>query len=66
MEVAVNDEVEPALMTVRELTKYLSMCEKNVRKLLSEPNCCFRIKIGGTIFAHKKKLDKWLEQQAGR
>lgn len=62
----VSDCEEPILLSVKAMCQYMSIGENTARKLLSEPNCPFVFKLGGRIYANKKVLDKWIEQNTGR
>lgn len=59
-------ENEKALLTVPELCSYLGICDTKARQLLKHPRCTFRVKLPGCnkLYAHRGKLDEWLEQQA--
>ena len=65
-ELTVKEEVEPKLLSVKEFCKYMSIGQTKARELLSAPNCPYRIRIGGKIFANKTVLDKWIDSQTGR
>ncbi len=52
-----------ALLSVKEMCIYLSIGQTKCRELLSDPANGFTVKIGNRLYAHKKKLDKWLENQ---
>lgn len=56
-----NEIIESRLLTVKEFCDYVHIGETTARKLLSEPNCPFRFKIGSKIFINKKILDKWID-----
>lgn len=53
---------EKALLSVKEMCNYLGVGESTARNLLNTPRNTFTVRIGGRIFAHKDKLDKWLLQ----
>lgn len=59
--------MEKVLLTVPELCEYLGIGDTRARQLLKNPECTFRVKLPGNsrLFAHKGKLDKWLEEKAG-
>lgn len=65
LEVAVNENIEPALLSVSEMCKYLSIGDSMARKLLSEHKNIFTVKIGSRVYANKKKLDEWIENRTG-
>ena len=52
-----------ALLSVKEMCVYLSIGQTKCRELLADPANGFTVKIGNRLYAHKKKLDKWLENQ---
>ena len=55
-----------ALLSVKDLCKYMGIGESVARKILNEPSNSFTVRIGGRIFAHKASLDKWLINQVAR
>ena len=57
---------EKALLTVKDMKEYLSIGETTARNLLSSANCPFVFRLNGRIYANKKALDKWIEQNTGR
>ena len=54
---------EKALLSVKEMCAYLSIGQTKCRELLSDPANGFTVRIGNCLYAHKKHLDKWLENQ---
>ncbi len=52
-----------ALLSVKEMCVYLSIGQTKCRELLADPANGFTVRIGNRLYAHKKKLDKWLENQ---
>ena len=52
-----------ALLSVKEMCAYLSIGQTKCRELLSDPANGFTVRIGNRLYAHKKHLDKWLENQ---
>ena len=54
---------EKALLSVKEMCAYLSIGQTKCRELLSDPANGFTVRIGNRLYAHKKHLDKWLENQ---
>lgn len=54
---------EKALLSVKEMCTYMGVGENTARNLLNTPHNSFTVRNGGRIFAHKKKLDKWLLEQ---
>ncbi len=65
LEVVENND-EKILLTVKDMCKYMSIGENTARNLLSEPNCPFVFRLKNRIYANKKMLDKWIEQNTGR
>ena len=63
-----NDKIfeEKALLTVKDMCKYMSIGESTASSLLSMANCPFVFRLRGRIYANKKVLDKWIEQNTGR
>jgi len=54
-----------ALLSVKDVCIYLSIGDTKARQLLKSPASTFTVKLGGQLFAHKRKLDEWLEEQCG-
>ena len=54
---------DKALLSVKEMCAYLSIGQTKCRELLSNPAKGFTGRIGNRLYAHKKHLDKWLENQ---
>ena len=54
---------DKALLSVKEMCAYLSIGQTKCRELLADPANGFTVRIGNRLFAHKKKLDKWIENQ---
>ncbi len=54
--------MECVLMTLKEVCEYLGVCETTGRKLFA--TCNWSLKIGNKWYAHKRKLDRWLETKA--
>lgn len=52
-----------ALLSVKEMCAYLGIGQTKCRELLSDPTNGFTIRIGNRLYAHKKQLDKWLENK---
>lgn len=52
-----------ALLNVKEMCEYLSIGQTKCRELLGNPANGFTVRIGNRLYAHKKYLDKWLENQ---
>lgn len=56
---------EKALLSVKKMCEYMDIGENTARNLLNTPHNPFTIRIGGRIYANKKALDKWIEQNTG-
>lgn len=54
--------MEKRLLTLKETCEYLSIKETFCRKLIKKEN--FGIKIGGRLYADKKKLDRWINEHS--
>ena len=54
---------DKALLSVKEMCTYLSIGQTKCRELLSNPANGLTVRIGNRLYAHKKYLDKWLENQ---
>lgn len=52
---------EKILMTLHEVCEYLGIGETTARKLFTTSR--WSLKIGNKWYAHKKKLDRWLESR---
>lgn len=52
---------EKVLFTLNEVCEYLGIGQTTARKLFA--TCKWSMKIGNKWYAHKKKLDRWLESQ---
>lgn len=65
-QVKVADIVEPKLLSVKQLCKYLNIGERTARKLLGEYDCPYVCRVGGRVFANKTVLDRWLDSNTGR
>ena len=52
---------ERILMTLPEVCDYLGIGETTARKLFS--TCKWSLKIGNRWYAHKRKLDRWIESR---
>lgn len=55
--------MEKALLNVKEFAEYLGIGQTKARELLWGYNG-FGVRIGNRWYANKKKLDKWLEENA--
>jgi len=54
-------QTDKVLLTINETCDYLGMGQTKVRALLRDSD--WSLKIGNKWYAHKKKLDKWLDEQ---
>ena len=59
-------EQEKALLNLDEFCTYLGIGKTKARELLHDPRNKFTVRIGSRLYAHKKKLDEWLEYQVER
>ena len=55
--------MEKALLNVKEFAEYLGIGQTKARELLRGYNG-FGVRIGNRLYANKKKIDKWLEENA--
>jgi excisionase family DNA binding protein len=55
--------VDKILLNIETLCSYLSIGKTKARELLHNPENGFTVKIGNRLYAHKDKLDEWLEKQ---
>lgn len=61
-----TNQVETKLLSVKQFCTYMNIGETTARKLLSAPDCPYRFRIGGKIFANKTILDRWIDSGTGR
>lgn len=61
-----NKNVNKALLNLDEFCEYLGIGKTKARGLLHDPKNRFIVRIGSRLYAHKKKLDEWLEYQVER
>lgn len=54
---------DKALLSVKEMCIYLSIGQTKCRELLANPANGFTIRIGNRLYAHRKNLDNWLNNQ---
>ncbi len=52
---------EKVLLNVKEFCEYLSLGETKARELMRDPRNNFTVRIGRRIYAHKTRLDQWLD-----
>jgi len=51
------------LLNLKEFCAYLGIGETKARELLRNPRNGFTVRIGNRLYAHRKHLDLWLEDQ---
>lgn len=56
-------KTEKGLLNITELCEYLGIGQTKARELLRDPANGFTVRIGNRLYAHKGKLDIWLENQ---
>lgn len=54
---------EKGLLNVKDFCDYLGIGETKARELLRNPNNGFTVRIGNRLYAHRRRLDRWLENQ---
>lgn len=54
---------EKALLNLDEFCAYLGIGKTKAREILHDSRNKFTVRIGNRLYAHKKKLDEWLEMQ---
>lgn len=57
--------VDKALLNVDEFCAYLGIGQTKARELLHTPRIGFVVRIGNRLYAHRRKLDEWLENLCG-
>lgn len=55
--------MDKALLNVKEFCAYLGIGKTKAREILNNPANKFTVRIGNRLYANKKKLDEWLENQ---
>lgn len=50
------------LLTIKEACQLAGLCYNTMHKILEEPSCNFKKKIGKRIYIYKPKFEKWLEK----
>lgn len=53
---------EKALLNIKEFCEYLKIGQIKVREILNNPRYTFKVRIGNRLYAHKGKVDEWLEE----
>lgn len=51
---------DKGLLSLDSLAIYLDVSKRTARRILTEENNGFTVRIRSMLFAHKGKLDKWL------
>ncbi len=57
--------MQPVLMDIEEFQIYLGISRDRTNSLLREPGCPYAIRLGKKIYANRKILDRWIEEQTG-
>lgn len=58
-----NTQIERGLLPLDAFCEYLGIKKTKARELLHDPSNGFTVRIGNRLYAHKGKLDKWLQNQ---
>ncbi len=53
------------LLTVKEMCEYMGVGQNTARNLLNKPYNSFTVRIGNRLYANKKLLDRWIDEQSG-
>ena len=53
-----------ALLNVKEFCEYLGIGMTKGREILLSPDSTFTVRIGNRLYAHKDRLDQWLDEEA--
>ncbi len=53
------------LLNVKEVCAYLGVGQNTARNLLNRPYNPFTVRIGNRLYANKRLLDKWIDEQSG-
>lgn len=56
--------MEKALLNTKEFCEYLGIGKTKGRELLLSPDSTYTVRIGNRLYAHKEKLDQWLNEEA--
>lgn len=51
------------LLTVNDFCEYISIGQAQARKIITNPNCPFSLKIGHRWFVNRTFLDEWLDEK---
>ena len=57
---------DKALYNLKEFCEYLGIGKTKARELLTDPKNNFTVRIGNRLYARKKNLDEWLDDQCLR
>lgn len=55
--------MDKALLNLKEFCEYLGIGKTKGREILLSPDSNFTVRIGNRLYAHKGKLDIWLEEE---
>lgn len=53
------------LLNVKEFCQYMGIGQNTARNMLNKPYNPFTVRIGNRLFANKKLLDKWIDDNSG-
>ncbi len=56
-------ENEKILLTIKEACDMIGICETTMRKVIKQSNEKFIVRVGRRVFIHRKKFEKWIDQQ---
>lgn len=60
-----QDMPPPLLMTMDEFRHYLGIGRTKAIQLLHEEGCPYAVMVGKRLYANRKKLDAWIEENTG-
>ena len=55
--------MDKELLNLKEFCEYLGIGKTKGREILLSPDSTFTVRIGNRLYAHKGKLDQWLEEE---
>lgn len=61
-----RESIVPILLDFKQFCEYLNIGETKGRELLKDRRNGFTVYIGNRVYAHRERLDQWLEEQMGR
>lgn len=61
-----SEELGRKLITLKEMSSYLSICESEARALLKSEHCTYSVRLGNRLYANKTLLDAWIDSISGR